>query len=48
MIAGMRELVPYVRVSAEGALMRRWLKGAEPVYDASGNLIPWEPEEKVA
>ncbi len=48
MIAGMRELVPDVRVSAEGALMRRWLKGAEPVYDASGNLIPWEPEEKVA
>lgn len=30
-------------VKAPPALMRRWLKDAEPTYDAAGKLIPWEP-----
>lgn len=47
MVAGMAELVPSVKVSAEGCLMRRWYKGAEPVY-VNGVLVPWEPEEKAA
>lgn len=29
---------------APPALMRSWQKGAEPVYDSSGKLIPWEPK----
>lgn len=28
---------------AEPTLMRAWYKSAEPMYDASGRLIPWEP-----
>ncbi len=30
-------------VKAEPALMRRLYKSAEPTFDASGKLIPWEP-----
>lgn len=33
---------------AEPTLMRRWFKAAEPVRDASGRLIPWEPKRVVA
>lgn len=33
-----------VEVRAEPALMRRWYKDAEPVRDANGRLVPWEPE----
>ncbi len=47
MVEGMAELVPDVKVSAEGCLMRRWYKGAEPVY-VDGKLVPWEPQEKAA
>jgi DNA polymerase-1 len=47
MISGMAELVPAVKVSAEGCLMRRWYKGAEPTY-VDGVLVPWEPKEKAA
>lgn len=43
MIAGMQEWLPDVPVTATPALMRRWYKGAEAVYDSSGNLVPWEP-----
>jgi DNA polymerase-1 len=35
-------------VEALPTLMRRLYKGAEPVYDASGRLIPWEPKRKAA
>ncbi len=30
--------------AADPTLMRRWLKGAQKKVDASGKLIPWEPE----
>lgn len=33
---------PAAPVKAEPALCRSWRKGAEPVRDASGRLIPWE------
>lgn len=45
MIRSMKNYVPDVRVGAEPALMRRWLKDAEPVY-VNGRLVPWEPPPK--
>ena len=42
---GMRKFVPDVRVWCEPALMRRWYKQAETVYDSAGKLIPWEPKK---
>jgi DNA polymerase I-like protein with 3'-5' exonuclease and polymerase domains len=46
MVAEMAPYVPDVaeNLSAEPALMRRWYKGAEAVYDLAGRLVPWEPE----
>lgn len=38
----MAELIPDVPIGASPALMRRWYKGAEPVYE-NGILVPWEP-----
>lgn len=54
MVESMREYTPDVIVEAPPALMRRWFKGAEPVYhDPTGKpckpsapgarLVPWEP-----
>lgn len=40
----MQRVLPDVTITAEPALMRRWYKEAEPSYDESGRLIPWEPE----
>jgi DNA polymerase I-like protein with 3'-5' exonuclease and polymerase domains len=34
---------PDVHVTAQPALMRRWYKDAEPVYE-NGKLVPWEPK----
>ena len=45
MIVGMREVVPDVKVGTEYALARRWYKGAGPVYDVDGKLVPWEPKK---
>lgn len=44
MVQGMHEVIPNVCVVAEPALMRRWYKKAEPVYE-NGRLVPWEPKE---
>jgi DNA polymerase-1 len=44
MIDALREYVPDVKIGAAPALMRRWHKKAEPVYDTAGKLIPWEPK----
>lgn len=44
MIASMREFVPDVLIKAEPALMDRWYKKAEPVYNSQGRLIPWQPK----
>lgn len=48
MVEGMSVYVPDVKVSADAHIMRRWYKGAKPVRDANGRLIPWEPKEKAA
>ena len=42
MVNTMNEYTPGVPARAEPALMRRWYKGAEPVY-REGRLVPWEP-----
>lgn len=41
----MARYVPSVPIKAEPALMRRWYKDAEPVYDEAGKLTIWEPKE---
>lgn len=38
-----QEWIPDVPITATPALMTRWLKGAEAVYDENGRLVPWEP-----
>jgi DNA polymerase-1 len=48
MVERMREFVPDVHVACDPALMLRWYKDAEPVKDANGRLIPWEPKRKAA
>lgn len=50
MVGVMKELCPDLAAAAEAepALMRRLSKGAKPVYDEYGNLIPWEPKKKAA
>lgn len=40
----MQVVIQNVRVTAAPCLMRRWHKEAEPVFDANGVLIPWEPK----
>lgn len=40
----MSEFVPDVKITAEPALMTRWLKEAETVYD-KGVLVPWFPKQ---
>lgn len=45
MIAGARPYLPDLKIEAEPVCMRRWYKSAEPVRDAAGNLLPWEPEQ---
>ena len=40
----MKKVIPDVRIKAEGCLMDRWDKEAEPVYDLFGNLTVWQPQ----
>ena len=42
MIKEMRKYTPDIPIKAEPALMRRWYKDAEPVYDEEGKLLIWE------
>jgi len=47
MVRTMSTYVPDVPIEAEPALMRRWHKDANPVYDESGKLLVWEsPDER--
>lgn len=39
----MQAVVPDVRITATPAAMRRWFKGAEPVF-VDGRLVLWEPK----
>lgn len=46
MIESMRTVTPDVTPRVEPALMRRWDKRAEPVYDADGRLTIWTPDNE--
>lgn len=43
MIDGMRQVMPDVKVGAEPALMYRWNKAAEAVFDSNNRLKVWKP-----
>lgn len=43
MCEAMNGVAPNVPSAATPALCKRWLKGAEPVYDEAGRLKAWEP-----
>jgi hypothetical protein len=44
----LKVVCPDVKVQADPCLMLRWDKMAEPVYDSSGRLTLWFPEDKWA
>lgn len=44
MISGMEHVIKNVNIQVEGALMTKWYKEAEPVYDRNGDLMVWDPE----
>jgi len=46
MVQSMETFTPDIPAKAEAALMMRWYKGAEPVRDAAGKLIPWTPKSE--
>lgn len=48
MIEEAKRYVPDVKMKAAPALMRRWYKDADAVFDENGRLIPWEPKKKEA
>lgn len=43
MVQGMDEFIPDVPNRADSALMERWYKQAEPVYNENGELMLWRP-----
>jgi hypothetical protein len=45
MVQSLQEFCPDLAsaCAAEPAAMKRWYKGAEPVFNSEGRLIPWEP-----
>ncbi len=45
MVAAMKQVTPDVVARVENALMRRWNKAAESVFDDEGTLQVWTPEE---
>jgi len=45
MIEAMQAYTPDIPIEADAALMRRWVKGAEPVRGADGRLIPTPERE---
>lgn len=46
MVAAMEELTPHVPSRATPALMRRWTKDADAVFDKDGRYICWEDRPK--
>ena len=45
MVEAFQPITPDVTIKAEPALMLRWNKGADPVFDSQGRLIPWVPSQ---
>ena len=43
MVEAMQKWIPDIPIQAEPVIMRRWYKGAEPVY-VDGQLVPSKPE----
>jgi hypothetical protein len=43
MVAGMAKFIPDVPITTTPVVMRRWYKGAKPVY-VDGKLVPSKPE----
>ena len=44
MVGGMKKIVPDYKIKCESALMMRWAKEADSVYDDRGNLCIWRPD----
>ncbi len=45
MVEAMERFTLHVPARASAAIMPRWYKEAEAVYDDSGRMIPWEPNK---
>lgn len=45
MIAGMKQVLPDLRVEVEYAATDRWYKGAKPSFNDHGDLCLWQPEQ---
>ncbi len=45
MVEESEKIMTHVPVRASAAIMRRWYKKAEAVFDDSGRMIPWEPKK---
>jgi len=48
METAMEQFTPDIPSKAQAAVMMRWYKGAEPVYNTAGELIPWTPKKEAA
>jgi DNA polymerase-1 len=48
MVAAMQMVLPEVKITAKPALMDKWNKDAETVYDEAGLLTIWHPKKKAA
>jgi DNA polymerase I-like protein with 3'-5' exonuclease and polymerase domains len=48
MVDAMKTVIPDVRIEVEEAAMIYWTKEAEPLFNDSGHLVPWDSEEGVA
>ena len=46
MLQAAHDIIPEMLMKAEPAMMRRWSKDAEPVFDKNGKLIPFEDAKK--
>lgn len=46
MVDSFRVVCPDIPIKAQPVLMRRWNKSAEPVFNSTGQLVPWEPKEQ--
>jgi DNA polymerase I-like protein with 3'-5' exonuclease and polymerase domains len=46
MVTSFQSVHPDIPVGASAVLMRRWYKGAEPVFDTEGRRTFWEPEKE--
>ena len=43
MVEQMERMTPNIPARATPAIAHRWLKGAKPVFDENGRLVPYRP-----